>query len=570
MPVAPPVRLRPARSAAFAALALFAAFLLAPPGVGLAAERTVHIADGTLSPSTLTIAPNTIVRWVNDEGNRHRMRSTAGPAEFDSGDLDPGSAFSFTFAVEGTYAYRDERNKDDDAYRGTIVVSAAATPAPTPPPPTPRPTPAPPGGTPPPGATAPPATPAPPAAAPAVRMAGRVFRPATVAIDAGQSVVFINDDGRDHTATARDRSFDTGNLAPGQRATRTFSTPGTFAYFCVIHPDMTGTIAVRGAAGATPPPPPPPTPAPKPTPVPTAPAGGVSVVDFAFRPSSLTVTAGATVTWINRGAAPHTVTANDKSFDSGVFVAGARYTRTFSVPGTYQYTCTLHPQMVGTLFVAPKSGGPIPTPRPTPKPPRPPPPATAATVDAADLFFRPETISVRAGTTVTWRNVGAAPHTVTARDGSFDSGIFDAGATWSHTFAAPGTFAYVCAVHPQMTGTIVITLTARAAAGAGPASSPGPDPGMSPSTSPSPSPGVAALPGAAASATPEAPPAGTGTGGEAAGGAGDGTTAAADPLSAPIPSTSPQDPLRLLLVGALSLGAMGAFAAVVRGLVPAR
>jgi plastocyanin len=542
---------------ALAVLALAAALLLVLPGVGLAAERTIHIADGALSPKILTIAPGTTVTWVNDEGNRHRMRSTSGPAEFDSGDLDPGASFSFTFTLEGTHAYRDERNKDDTAYQGTVVVSAAATPAPTPP-----------------GATLPPgSTPAPPAAPPTVQMAGRVFRPATVTIDAGQSVVFLNDDSRDHTATARDGSFDTGTLAPGQRATRTFGTPGTFSYFCVIHPDMVGTIAVRGAAGSTPPPPPPPTPTPIPAPIQPPQAGGVAVVDYTYRPATLTVTAGATVTWVNQGTAPHTVTANDGSFDSGVFYAGARYARTFTVPGTFPYRCTLHPQMIGTLLVAPKTGGPIPTPRPTPKPtPSPtPPPATATTLDAADLFFRPETISVPAGTTLTWRNVGVAPHTVTSRDGSFDSGIFNAGATWSRTFAAPGTFPYLCAVHPQMTGTVVVTLrpgSGSAGASPDPGASSGPEAGATPSAAP------ALSPGAAASSNPGGAGGVPGTGGEAAGGGGAGGAGAAPGAgapSAPAPlPTAPIDPLRLALVGTLVLGSIAAFGAVIRGLVPVR
>ena len=554
MPAAPSAPPRPGRRVALAVLALATALLVALPTAGLAAEKTVHIANGTLAPGSITIAPGTTVTWINDEGIEHRMRSTSGPAEFDSGGLKPGASFSFTFTLEGTYAYRDERDKANPAYQGTIVVSSGALP------------PTDPGATPAPGSTPGPATP------PTVHMAGRAFSPATVTISAGESVIFLNDDSRDHTATARDGSFDTGTLGAGQRATRTFGTPGTFAYFCVIHPDMVGTIAVGGAGGATPPPPPPPTPTPRPTPVAPPPAGGVAVIDYGYRPATLTVTAGATVTWVNQGAAPHTVTASDGSFDSGTFGAGGRYTRTFTVPGTFGYACTLHPQMTGTLLVAPKAGGPIPTPKPTPKPtPRPvPPPPTSTTLDAADLYFRPETISVPAGTRLTWRNVGVAPHTVTSRDGSFDSGIFSGGASWSHTFATPGTFPYVCLVHTQMTGTLIVTIVAGSDA-VGVVPSPGASPEPPAAATPPITPGATATPEAFASADPGGAGPVPGTNGDPGSTGGAGGAAGAGPPAAPVPPpTAPVDPLRLVLVATLVLGSVAVFAVVIRGLVPAR
>ena len=75
-----------------------------------------------------------------------------------------------------------------------------------------------------------------------------------------------------------------------------------------------------------------------------------------YSPTSITVVIGVnnTVTWINNDAAPHTVTANDGSFDSGIFNPGQSWTYTFTTPGTYTYHCTLHPWMSGTITV--KSG----------------------------------------------------------------------------------------------------------------------------------------------------------------------------------------------------------------------
>src|SRR6266516_3786159 len=68
----------------------------------------------------------------------------------------------------------------------------------------------------------------------------------------------------------------------------------------------------------------------------------VSAIDNAFSPKELHIKPGQAVTWVNNGQSPHTVTADDKSFDSGIFASGAQYTHTFTRPGHYPYYCTLH------------------------------------------------------------------------------------------------------------------------------------------------------------------------------------------------------------------------------------
>src|SRR5215212_1447944 len=78
-------------------------------------------------------------------------------------------------------------------------------------------------------------------------------------------------------------------------------------------------------------------------------------------------------------------------------------------------------------------------------------------VQVIDFAFEPGTITVPAGTTVTWTNTGSRPHTVTADDGSFDSGRLDPGEQFSQTFEQPGTFTYHCGFHPEMQGSIVVT-----------------------------------------------------------------------------------------------------------------
>jgi plastocyanin len=88
------------------------------------------------------------------------------------------------------------------------------------------------------------------------------------------------------------------------------------------------------------------------------------------------------------------------------------------------------------------------------------PPAAPVSGDQVNIdgfAFVPTTLTVRAGRTVTWTNHDEEPHTVAAGDGSFHSPGMGTGATFSHTFAAAGTFDYVCSIHPMMRGTVVVT-----------------------------------------------------------------------------------------------------------------
>ncbi|WP_371872480.1 cupredoxin domain-containing protein [Mycobacterium paragordonae] len=87
----------------------------------------------------------------------------------------------------------------------------------------------------------------------------------------------------------------------------------------------------------------------------TAPVGGdqVSIDNFAFAPATLTVRAGGTVTWTNRDEEPHTVAASDGSFHSPGMGTGATFSRTFATPGTFEYVCSIHPMMRGTVVVTP-------------------------------------------------------------------------------------------------------------------------------------------------------------------------------------------------------------------------
>ena len=314
-------------------------------GVASAADNVVRITS-TLDPGKITIAPGQRVTWRNDDDERHRIRSLSGPAEFDSGNLEPGQEFRVTLTKPGRYEYYDHRNDELTRYYGTVVVKDGG------------------GGDDPDGPSDPGDPSDPGAAAPTratIAIGDRVFRPGNVTIAAGGSVTFQNNDDRDHTATGSSGSFDTGALSPGESARESFSQPGTFPFLCLIHPEMKGTVTVTGSGGggggggAAP------APTPKPTPKPDEPASGTSVAavairDFEFGPSELTIDAGTRVTFDNRGSAAHTVTAQDASFDSGLIAPGAAWDRTFATAGTFAFVCAFHPQMTGTIRVQDASG----------------------------------------------------------------------------------------------------------------------------------------------------------------------------------------------------------------------
>ena len=172
------------------------------------------------------------------------------------------------------------------------------------------------------------------------------FQPQTISVEPGQSVTFVNLDDDPHTATGA--AFDTGIIQPGEQVTVTLDQAGVHPYACQIHPVMTGVVEVPGAVGT-------PEASPQASPVAAAPDTGdgasVSIIDFAFEPAELTVSAGSAVTWTNNGAAPHTATASDQSFDTSVLNPGDNASHTFTEPGEFAYFCAFHPSMTGTVIV---------------------------------------------------------------------------------------------------------------------------------------------------------------------------------------------------------------------------
>ena len=77
----------------------------------------------------------------------------------------------------------------------------------------------------------------------------------------------------------------------------------------------------------------------------------IVIQEFMFTPNPLTVKAGATVTWVNMDDEPHSVVSNTRLFRSGALDTKERFSFKFAQPGTYHFTCSIHPRMVGIVVV---------------------------------------------------------------------------------------------------------------------------------------------------------------------------------------------------------------------------
>lgn len=212
--------------------------------------------------------------------------------------------------------------------------------------------------------------------------------------------------------------------------------------------------------------------------------------NIAFNVSAIRVPAGANVTvnFDNQDArVPHNFAVYEtdaarKAIFQGEIISGpARIAYSFrapEVPGTYFFRCDLHPTtMTGKLIVTPA----------VPVSPQKQQSATAATtserqpgapgtaaalpspaagrgqrvlVEIRDYAFSPDASYVPAGTTVVWRNLDSVQHTVTSTttnaSARFDSGVIDPGGNFSRLFQEPGTYDYLCLIHPSMKARVIV------------------------------------------------------------------------------------------------------------------
>jgi plastocyanin len=293
------------------------------------------------------------------------------------------------------------------------------------------------------------------ARAPAAAQAGEAakivdfdYSPGRLTVEAGTKVTWTNTGSRPHTATDRGGTFDSKPIAPGAKAEVTLSTPGTYFYFCRINPaKMNGVLVVE--------------------PGPDEPrAVRVQAVDpgftgdkLRFDPPELSVAAGTTLLVANVGGKPHSLTADNGAFDTGIIDPGAQGGRfaghnasvTLNQAGTFKFHCEIHPAaMKGTVTVTGEAAAAG--------------PAAASAgprevdVGAVDFGFEPNDASVAAGGKVKFANKGQASHTLTFDDVQLDTGNIAPGASAELTAPdAPGSYSYRCTVHPaKMRGVLVV------------------------------------------------------------------------------------------------------------------
>ena len=80
----------------------------------------------------------------------------------------------------------------------------------------------------------------------------------------------------------------------------------------------------------------------------------------------------------------------------------------------------------------------------------------ASIVVAKDFMFAPASVTIAAGSTVTWTNDDDEPHTIVSDSGLFRSAALDTNESFSFRFEKPGTYRYACSIHPRMVGTILV------------------------------------------------------------------------------------------------------------------
>jgi plastocyanin len=179
----------------------------------------------------------------------------------------------------------------------------------------------------------------------------------------------------------------------------------------------------------------------------------VNIQGSAFVPQTLTIPVGSTVQWTNLDAIAHTSTSAG-NWDSGTLNQNQSFSHTFNSPGTFQYVCSFHPNMTGTINVT------VPC-TPTVTATIAPPTATVgcapfnAQVNIDSFAFQPQNLTISVGSTVQWTNLDQVGHD-TYSEGNWASPLLNQGESFSFTFTSVGTYNYICVPHPFMTGTITV------------------------------------------------------------------------------------------------------------------
>lgn len=306
-----------------------------------------------------------------------------------------------------------------------------------------------------------------------VIMSDTGFSPATVTVAPGGTVTWTNQGANVHTATASwsqiggnpPQPFDTGGLGTGQSASQIFTRPGTYVYGS--QPDCLGgnisatfncsspyTVVVSQTPAASA----------SASPVPgTVPQSATVVIsDSGISPSSVSITLGGTVTWVNAGTVVHAVASGTATgdptafhnvppppFNSGGIDPGQSFSEQFPLVGSYTYSVPTDcgdgnanpafncsgPFTLSVLQTAVGASGQAAVP-----------PFSGSTILIKDdSGITPPALTIQAGQSVTWLNLSMSAHAVVSDPGttpSFDSGGVGTGSTFTVTFPAPGTYGY--------------------------------------------------------------------------------------------------------------------------------
>jgi len=198
------------------------------------------------------------------------------------------------------------------------------------------------------------------------------YLPYSITISPGDTVEWNNVDSAAHTVTSGNISdgydgiFDSSLFMSGLTFEFTFNEAGTFDYFCMVHPWMTGKVIVNDVEEMVVIEESEPEALPEPaalqmTAIVSVPVGsavpGCEDTDECYLPYEITVASGTTVSWINDDSASHTVTSGTVNagltgiFDSGIFLSGSVFEFTFNEAGTFDYFCMVHPWMTGKVIV---------------------------------------------------------------------------------------------------------------------------------------------------------------------------------------------------------------------------
>ncbi len=199
---------------------------VAPAGtaarVGIVPGAAQNQSSPGYSPDVITvvIGVNSTVTWTNNDAQPHTVTGVNGT--FDSGNMDTGQSFSYNFTRPGVYDYTctyhpwmHGRVIVESAQGATVIIPQGAANVP-------------------------------PNWNQSHLVSDRYYTPSvmTVVIGVNNTVTWLNKDAVAHTVTGVNGTFDSGNMAPGQAYSYTFTKPGTYEYYCVYHPWMGGEVVV--------------------------------------------------------------------------------------------------------------------------------------------------------------------------------------------------------------------------------------------------------------------------------------------------------------------------------------